>query len=70
MYLVMIETGKDEKTNIPYYETRSIGKGANILEELCYIRDIEGYPEKNIKTFIKKVDEEGLVSWKEILYEF
>ena len=70
MYLVMIETGKDEKTNIPYYETRSIRKGANILEELYCIRHIEGYSQENIKVFIKKVDKKGLVSWKEIPYEF
>ena len=70
MYLVMIETGKDEKTNIPYYETRSIRKGANILEELYCIRHIEGYPQENIKTFIKQVDKDGLVSWKEVSYEF
>ena len=52
------------------YETRSIRKGANILDELYCIRHIEGYPQENIKTFIKKVDKKGLVSWKEIPYEF
>lgn len=68
MYLVMIETYNDE-LNIPYYETRSVGGNENLLEELHYIRDVEGYPEENIKTFIKEVDEDGLVSWKEVSYE-
>lgn len=69
MYLVMIETYKDE-TNIPYYETRSIEGDQNLLEELHYIRDIEGYSQENIKTFIKNIDEDGLVLWEEIEYEF
>lgn len=69
MYLVMIETYNDE-TNIPYYETRSIDGDDNLLEAIYYIRDVEGYPQENIKTFIKQVDEDGLVSWKEVSYEF
>lgn len=68
MYLVMIEAYNDE-TNIPYYENRSIEGSKNLLKELYYIRDVEGYPEENIKIFIKKVDKKGLVSWKEIPYE-
>ena len=68
MYLVMIEAYNDE-ANIPYYETRSIEGSKNLLKELYYIRDVEGYPEENIKIFIKKVDKKGLVSWKEIPYE-
>lgn len=68
MYLVMIETYND-KTNIPYYENRSIEGSKNLLKELYYIRDVEGYSEENIKIFIKKVDKKGLVSWKEIPYE-
>ena len=69
MYLVMIETYNDE-TNIPYYENRSIEGSKNLLKELYYIRDVEGYSQESIKTFIKKIDENGLVSWEEILYEF
>lgn len=69
MYLVMIEVYKDE-TNIPYYETRSVKGDQNLLEELHHIRDVEGYPQESIKTFIKKIDEDGLVSWEEILYGF
>ena len=69
MYLVMIEKYKDE-TNIPYYETRSIEGDQNLLEELHYIRDIEGYSQESIKTFIKNIDEDGLVLWEEIEYEF
>lgn len=69
MYLVMIETYNDE-TNIPYYETRSVEGNENLLEELHYIRDVEGYPQENMKTFVKQVDEDGLVSWKEVSYEF
>lgn len=69
MYLVMIETCKDE-TNIPYYETRNVKGDQNLLEELHHIRDVEGYSQESIKTFIKKIDENGLVSWEEILYGF
>ncbi|QGJ84900.1 hypothetical protein [Lactococcus phage P1048] len=69
MYLVMIETYKDE-TNIPYYETRSIKGDQNLLKELHHIRDVEGYSQESIKTFIKKLDEDGLVSWEEIEYGF
>lgn len=69
MYLVMIETYKDE-TNIPYYETRSVKGDQNLKEKLRFIRDIEGYSQERIKTFIKKLDEDGLVSWEEIEYEF
>nr|DAD56768.1 MAG TPA: hypothetical protein [Caudoviricetes sp.] len=69
MYLVMIEVYKDE-ANIPYYETRSVERNQNLLEELHHIRDVEGYPQERIKTFIKKLDEDGLVSWEEILYGF
>ena len=69
MYLVMIETYKDE-TNIPYYETRSVEGDQNLQEELQHIRDIEGYSQESIKIFIQKLDEEGLVSWEEIEYEF
>ena len=69
MYLVMIETYKDEETNISYYETRSIGEGENLLDELQYIRDVEGYNQENIKAFIKKVNAYGLVLWEEISYE-
>lgn len=69
MYLVMIETCKDE-TNIPYYETRSVEGDQNLQEELRYIRDVEGYSQERIKTFIKKIDEDGLVSWEEIEYGF
>ena len=69
MYLVMIEVYKDE-TNIPYYETRSVKGDQNLLEELHHIRDVEGYSQERIKTFIKKIDEDGLVSWEEIEYEF
>ncbi len=69
MYLVMIEVYKDE-TNIPYYETRSVKGDQNLLEELHHIRDVEGYSQESIKTFIKKIDEDGLVSWEEIEYEF
>ena len=69
MYLVMIETYKDE-TNIPYYETRNVKGDQNLQEELRSIRDIEGYSQERIKTFIKKLDEDGLVLWEEIEYEF
>ena len=51
-------------------ETRSVKGDQNLLEELHHIRDVEGYSQESIKTFIKKIDEDGLVSWEEILYEF
>ena len=69
MYLVMIEVYKDE-TNIPYYETRSVKGDQNLLEELHHIVDVEGYSQESIKIFIKKLNENGLVSWEEIEYEF
>lgn len=69
MYLVMIEIYKDE-ANVPYYETRSVKDDQNLQEELRSIRDIEGYSQERIKIFIKKLDEDGLVLWEEIEYEF
>lgn len=69
MYLVMIEVYKDE-TNIPCYETRSVKGDRSLLKELHHIRDVEGYSQESIKTFIKKLDEDGLVSWEEIEYGF
>lgn len=69
MYLVMIEASKDE-ANVPYYETRSVEGDQNLLKELHHIRDVEGYSQESIKTFIRKLDEDGLVSWEEIEYEF